>query len=44
MTETNKTTDRLVKPQETSEEAILEITLRPRELSNFVGQEQIKKT
>ena len=43
MTETNKTTDRLIKPQETSEEAILEITLRPRELSNFVGQEQIKK-
>lgn len=43
MTETNKTTDRLIKPQETSEEAVLEVTLRPRELGDFVGQEQIKK-
>lgn len=39
----NPTEDRLVEPEIASEEAVLEVTLRPQHLDEFVGQDQIKQ-
>lgn len=35
--------ERIVTPQVADEEQILEVTLRPKQLSDFIGQEQIKQ-
>ncbi|MDO8626432.1 MAG: Holliday junction branch migration DNA helicase RuvB [Candidatus Magasanikbacteria bacterium] len=47
MTEENQNPEsneeRVVEPAEQSDELILDVTLRPRELQDFVGQEQIKQ-
>ncbi|MBU1613362.1 AAA family ATPase, partial [Patescibacteria group bacterium] len=43
MTEENQNDERLVKSEASPEEEKIEITLRPQELTDFVGQEQIKQ-
>lgn len=42
-TEENIEAGRLVEPAATSDEVVLDITLRPQHLDDFVGQEQIKQ-
>ncbi len=37
------TEDRLIQPEVEPEEAVFDVTLRPQELADFVGQEQIKQ-
>lgn len=41
--DTSEETPRVVEPTAEGEEAVLEITLRPRSLLDFVGQEQLKQ-
>ena len=44
MPENNQNSDeRLIAPQAADEEVVFDITLRPQELADFVGQEQIKQ-
>lgn len=43
MTEEKKAGERLIKTEAAPDETLIEITLRPRELKDFVGQEQIKQ-
>ncbi len=43
MIEENQTENRLIAPESTVEETVLEISLRPELLADFVGQTQIKK-
>ena len=40
MTDTN---DRVIAPEEAADDKTLDLTLRPKKLSEFVGQENIKK-
>ncbi|MBI2443662.1 MAG: Holliday junction branch migration DNA helicase RuvB [Candidatus Magasanikbacteria bacterium] len=44
MPEDNFPDERLVEPAATTDEVVLDLTLRPRQLIDFIGQEQIKET
>src|SRR3989344_5660428 len=43
MPEENQNETRIIEPEASGEEVVLDITLRPQALADFVGQEQIKE-